>query len=328
MADLEHLKDVYATLLLVTNSIVLALSLLAFGFVLVFWRKPVIVLSQRGFLLGVPLALAIVSGSYFAGSATTSDCWVHYTLWYFGFNVFFAMLTAREWRVWRMYKNIKDGVRNQVSHKWPSLYIAVWGVLIILVVIFTWLLPYTTYGTKPCQRSSHDKKVTSSMAAVAQLDAYFGLLNHVLALIMAFIARSVPSICGDAQSIFAVTILGMIYISITLASYNTESDVTRTNLRIAYTVVDFVLQVFALSMLVFKRAFYIGMSYQDLVKLFMNIELDIFRSVAGIRPASMYESSNSATFEMSKVPKVSCQSDSLAASTSTSTMEPNFVATV
>lgn len=283
--ELDALKGAYSSLLLWTNSIVLSFSIFAFIFVLVFRKRPVIVLSQVPFLVGVTVCLATLSGAYFAGTADVGDCWVHYILWYLAFNVFFALITAREWRVWRMYKAISEGKRGKVSALGPMLYVAAVAVAIVLIVIFTWLLPYTQYGTKPCQRAVTDKPVTPHMAAVAQTDCYFGVLIHVIALVIAFMARNVPSICGDAQSILLLSALGIIYIGLSLASYNTNNPFTRTNLRIAYTVVDFVLQLSALYLLIFKRVFYMHLTNIDLVKKFLGIELEEYEAVAyGVKP--------------------------------------------
>merc|ERR1719453_3001462 len=109
MVDNATLKAAYSTLLVWTNSLVLVEAALGLLFVIWFWKRPIMVLSQRGFLLAVPILLGVGAGAYFVGSSTTQECWVHYLMFQISFQMFFAALTAREYRVWAMYRNIQKG---------------------------------------------------------------------------------------------------------------------------------------------------------------------------------------------------------------------------
>jgi hypothetical protein len=254
-------------------------------FILWFWNRPIMVLSQRGFLLAVPILLGVSSGAYFVGSSTTQECWVHYLMFQISFQMFFAALTAREYRVWAMYRNIQKGKTKKVSVVWPYVYVVLVGVAIGLIVVYTWLRPFTEFGTKPCQRTAEDKPVTAEMAQLSSTDQYFGIANHIVAFAVAFFARNVPSICSDAKVIFWITALGIVYICLSLASYHT-TGATKTSFRIAYTVVDFIIQTSAICFLLFKRAKYLKLDRAGLVKKFIQAELGIYQAVAGIAPAS------------------------------------------
>lgn len=272
----------YKALLLWCNSVSLSLAAVGALFLLYNWSAPVVLLSQRWLLLSICLCVLVDSASYFAGSETTADCWTNYLLSYTSSAGLFALLTAREFRLWWTYRRLQhqDGRRTswKVAFLLPALFVGLVVLLEVLVVIFTWLLPFTELGIKPCQRGPNET-VSSEMQLVANTPQYVMLLLHVVALLVATVARNVPSICGDAYAIFVISFLGLAYVSISIASYSATTMHTKTSMRIAYTVIQFVMNLLIMGCLIFKRGFYTSLSKAESVKRFMNIDLDVFMAI-------------------------------------------------
>lgn len=281
MGNVEAITDAYESLLVWVNSICLSLSILALLFIMYHWKSPVIILSQRGFLVSTVICLIISNAAYFAGSSTISECWVHYILYYVSMNAFFALLTAREYRVWQMHRAVKSTSCMKPINKWmPFVYVIFMAVVSLLIAIFAWLLPFSNYGVKPCQRDP-SVYVPDQLKEVAQIYSYWFILNHVLAFGMAFVARNVPSVCGDAKTIFVLSSLGIIYVALSLASYNVATKEQKQILRICYTIFDLIIQVLAVALLVFKRQYYLDLDKTEVVKIFLNLEWDVYQAIAG-----------------------------------------------
>jgi hypothetical protein len=276
------LVDAYKALLLWTNSVSLALAAVGALFLLYNWSSPVVLLSQRWLLLSICLCVLVESSSYFAGSATTTECWINYLLAFASSACLFALLTAREFRLWWTYRSLQsqDGRRTswKVAFLLPALFVSIVVLIEVLVTIFTWLLPFTELGIKPCQRGPNET-VSTEMQAVANSPQYVMLVLHVVALIVSTVARNVPSICSDAYAIFIISLLGLVYVSLCIASYSATTLHSKTSLRIAYTSIQLVINILIMGCLIFKRGFYLSLSKAESVKRFMNIDLDVFMAI-------------------------------------------------
>jgi hypothetical protein len=209
----------------------------------------------------------LANASYFGGSSTTSECWLTYNLKNVGQNAVFALLAAREFKLWRMYQKIRIGERRKVKDTIPILFVVFCIIATLLFVNLTWLNPFSQAGIKPCQRSQDAEKPSENMQAWANSSMYFAIFIHAVSLIISIIAWNVPSICSDAQAILVISIIGVIYAGISLASYHTATALEKVSYRITYTVLQFVFYLLTIFLLIFKRLLYIKYDKVELVKV-------------------------------------------------------------
>ncbi len=259
---------------------ILILALLAALFVAVFWKKPVIVLSQRWHLMCIIGFLMLDNMGTFFGSSTTAECFYNKVLSAIGFSGFYATLGAKELQAFFLDRSIKRYSFKPLSKVYPILYIVFWVALCTGAAIFAWLIPYSNSGVKPCDIDPSEYQFLSVHdRTVSKMYSYTLLVNHLCAFVIGTLSWRCRSVMGDALAVFILSLLGVVYVSVNLISYAQTDLETKNKLRISANIIDCLIQVMALWSLVFNRCFYLNYSAEAIVKLYLHIGIREYNEI-------------------------------------------------
>uniref|UniRef100_A0A7S2RLL1 G-protein coupled receptors family 3 profile domain-containing protein n=1 Tax=Mucochytrium quahogii TaxID=96639 RepID=A0A7S2RLL1_9STRA len=280
------LKDSYESLAEAVSIICFTYALLSLVVIWRGWNKHIMILSQRSFMLGIAITLIVANAGSLAGCDTHIRGLFHAMFFYVGMTTYFAILTAKEFRCYYLWKAITTNGETNYSSKastyGPWIFVGV-SFLIIFLQVLIQEIPSIKYGFKPCGNSATESKRISETYNIPDTGKfYFFIANHIFAFLMAVLARRVPSICGDAKTILVVSFLGVVYVALKMISHRHDlTNDTKTRYRIAYTCIDLAIQVISLTGLIFSRLVHWNMRKEDIVKVFLKTEFRQYEAATG-----------------------------------------------
>mmetsp|Transcript_18225 Transcript_18225/g.29643 ORF Transcript_18225/g.29643 Transcript_18225/m.29643 type:complete len:343 (-) Transcript_18225:646-1674(-) len=201
------------------------ISILGILFILWFWRRPIVLLSQRYFVLGVFAAGAIASGFRPLLSMRMSSsfdsvpiCFLDTFTLFPPVNVMITMITVKEFRVYYVFKqaSLLQTARNIA----PLLYLYVFLSLVLstIIVILMYILAPTQgrsffaeevdqlVWVAPCESDPTREHGLNrrSFTVVLLVQLFF---QSIIMLVVAYKARNVPSVAGESMAMFIISII-------------------------------------------------------------------------------------------------------------------------
>jgi len=194
----------YAGCTIAFAAISVMFALLGLIFLVRYWQRPIIRMSQREYLVVIMVALGfmnigvlLLGGSMMQPSA--GNCMASYSLLELAMACLLATLCVKEWRVWRVRAASLRGQSVQIGN--PVMYSCIGAAVGILVaIIIPWFIvdPPTP---DPCSDFSCSRSPL--------LFASWGwlMLLGLLTVSMAVLARDVPSVGSESASILYTSVL-------------------------------------------------------------------------------------------------------------------------
>jgi hypothetical protein len=245
-------------------------ALLALGavvFIQAYRERPIIVFSQRRFLVPFCIGIAVLN----VGVATSvltlcfpSDALCNTTegIVLVAGAFVCAALGAKNWRAWRVHKSTHEMKRVTVTdcQLWLAIALPTVAMLLLWVVSLVWF-PLQPNACDHFQCHRHGDAIHLVMYALLILLAF-------LVIVVAVLARNVPSIGAESSGIlytvaiyfFVIIINGAL--SAALANSPTIGIWLISFSMLAVTVV-------AMAFIVFRKAFYLSLTQQELYAIFL-----------------------------------------------------------
>jgi hypothetical protein len=241
----------------------LLVALGALGLLAAFRARPVMLLSQPVFMLLFISGMLLMAASLFpfvvasyAPSATV--CLVHKWLFNVGFVLAIASLLVKEYRSYRVFQSTKNMVRYKEDR------CRLLGLTCLLEVPVVALLIVHSLVGDPGPNS--DNRCGNSPYSITVF-VYEAILAIAL-VIMAFVAREVPSVAGDSCGIATAASLICFNVFFTAAIVlSRRLDVSIETLVVTFTIMFCI--CITLLIIVFKRALYLQLTHQEIVDKFL-----------------------------------------------------------
>jgi hypothetical protein len=244
------------------------LALGAVVFILAYRDRPIIVFSQRRFLVPCCVGIALLNGGVAASAMTLSFpsaalCNAAEGVVLVAGAFVCAALGAKNWRAWRVHKGTHEMKRVTISDR--QLWLAI--ALPTAAMLLLWLVALFWFPLEPdaCDHfSCHRKGQPIHLVMYALL-----VLLAILVIIVALLARNVPSIGAESSGIlytlafYFFVIVVNIALSSALASTPTFSSWLNSFSMLALTVV-------ATGLIVFRKALYLSLTQEELYAIFLS----------------------------------------------------------
>jgi hypothetical protein len=218
----------------------IALYLFTIGCVLKFSNTPVFRLASPYSLIIILIGLVLfTSGAlFYVARPNTALCQLRYWTYYVGLSLCYSALIAKTWRVWMVFKEASSLRKMVITNQRLMVY----TLLLSVPAVFLCILRATISEDTMARVLSKDKTRVdvvcySKSAYWASIQTGWAGLQMLLALILAWLTRTVPSGFNESKHVFIT-----VYAAATsgLIGVITSFAVTGTNpiLSIHFTVLS------------------------------------------------------------------------------------------
>lgn len=230
-------------------------------------ERPIIVFSQRRFLVPFCIGVAVLN----VGAATLaltlcfpSDalCNTAQGIALVAGSFVCAALGAKNWRAWRLHKGTHEMKRVTITdcQLWFAIALPTVAMLLFWVVSLVWF-PLQPNACDHFQCHRHGEPIHLAMYA-------FLILLAFLVVVVAVLARNVPSIGAESSGILYTVafFLFVIIINVALgAALGNTPNVSTWLMSFSMLTLTFV----AIGFIVFRKAFYLSLTQQELYAIFL-----------------------------------------------------------
>mmetsp|Transcript_20701 Transcript_20701/g.34153 ORF Transcript_20701/g.34153 Transcript_20701/m.34153 type:complete len:351 (+) Transcript_20701:345-1397(+) len=213
--------------IIVTLALALAAVAVSFSglcFLFVHWKKPIMILAQRWFILGVFIGAMFLSASRLLYVWILLDsfnspwvCWVENLLLFPPIVFIVTSITVKEWKVYHIYKSTMRLARAKSINKRLYAYVGV-SVLVsaglsiagrLVNPVVGGSFSYTTESGQlkwvaPCDPNPLTAKTKANIFVSIMLAQV--LLHLIIVIVVGCKSKDVPTVAGESKSIFAMSI--------------------------------------------------------------------------------------------------------------------------
>ena len=244
------------------------LALGAVVFILAYRERPIIVFSQRRFLVPCCVGIALLNVGVAASAMTLSFpsaalCNGAEGVVLVAGAFVCAALGAKNWRAWRVHKSTHEMKRVTISDR--QLWLAI--VLPTAAMLLLWLVALIWFPLEPnacdhfhCHRKGHP--IHLAMYALLILLAF-------IVIIVALLARNVPSIGAESSGIL-YTVAFFFFVIVVNGALNAALAGAPTVSAWLNSFSMLALTVLATGLIVFRKAFYLSLTQEELYAIFLS----------------------------------------------------------
>uniref|UniRef100_A0A7S2S4F2 G-protein coupled receptors family 3 profile domain-containing protein n=1 Tax=Mucochytrium quahogii TaxID=96639 RepID=A0A7S2S4F2_9STRA len=239
------------------DSLCIVLALGALVIMAMYWNRPVMVVSQRMFMLMI-IVTSLVANTIALPEVATGD-WQCEIVYIASMVAFISLVIAKEYRAYQLYKAISSQTVRTVGYVFPCLFVVVCvAATTILFVI--------------CRRGHTSQFGDSYLASqysqreVGNVPRFFFTGVLIIGLFVARIARKVPRICGDSKVTFALSFIGLIYVAVAVAETYTGDLELNVQLQIVGLFLHMLMHVGTLISLLYARLLSMNMTKAEVIR--------------------------------------------------------------
>lgn len=263
-----YLEEEWSGLLIAAISfavLAILVGIAGVAFVINFWNKPIIKMSQRAFLLmcciGVLfLNIGILTLASGQKSPSSHLCMGSYTLIELSLTLLISCICVKEWRAWKVRFNSLNFRKVNITDKLVFSVIAIFVLVTAIELIVNFVVEPPT--PDPCDQ------YFCRIGTWWHVFWVYLLLLNILAIALAFVTRDVPSVAGESSSILHVALFTLFSIILVYAAFLIDS--LGKDIKIfLLSFVLFWISMCYMTLIIFRKYAWINYSEQEIRDLFL-----------------------------------------------------------
>jgi len=253
----------------ILSSLILAIVGILVGlcgivFLVKFWDRPIIIMSQRVILVLLCIGVITLNIGVVLVLLDPRLCMASFGLVELSLTLLISCIGVKEWRAWQVRFNSLKFQKVKITDK------LVYGLIagaVVVTLIFVIADSFSSQGNISDSGECNDEMLCTFGVWFYVFWAYLILLNLV-ATTLAFMTRDVPSVAGDSSSILHAsffTLFSMVILALVFLVESIPSDLKIFLL----SFVVFWISLCYMIMIIFRKIAWMSCSAKEIVAIFM-----------------------------------------------------------